>query len=447
MIKLQHLSFTYTGSEQEAGLKNINVQIGAGEFVLLCGASGCGKTTLTRVINGLVPHYYGGKLCGTAQVCGMNMAETPLCEAAGIIGSVFQNPRSQFFNLDTDSEIAFGCENLGLPKEEIFQRVNKTVAGFHIENLMGRSLFALSSGEKQKIACASVDAARPRVYVLDEPSSNLDERSTAELRALLQQWKQQGTTVVIAEHRLHYIKDLADTVLYMREGAIERVFSGKEFFALPPDALSALHLRSFSVPRFQPPNKNQKSDIRNLTSTVGTAIAVMGNNGAGKTTFARCLCGLEKRDGGVLLLDGKPLNRKERLKRCYMVMQDVNCQLFTESVLDEVLLSMKQEDEAEAESILAALDLAHFKDRHPQSLSGGQKQRLAIAAALAAERDIIALDEPTSGLDRTQMQQVAAVIARLVARNKTVFVITHDLELAHAACTSMVYLEEGHTTP
>ncbi|MDR2509182.1 MAG: ATP-binding cassette domain-containing protein, partial [Spirochaetaceae bacterium] len=259
---------------------------------------------------------------------------------------------------------------------------------------------------------------------------------------------------VIAEHRLHYIKDLADRVLYMRGGALERIFSGSEFFSLSEVELSALHLRSFSAPAPLVPRaprtlshnfiiKNVRPNIQEFSVETGTAVAVTGNNGAGKTAFARALCGLEKNDRSVLVLDGKIISRKDRLKRCYMVMQDVNSQLFTESVLDEVLLGMKNEDENGARAILASLDLAQFTTRHPQSLSGGQKQRLAIAAALAAERDIIVLDEPSSGLDLTHMKEVAAAISSLVSQKKTVFVITHDGELARAACSRSLRLEEA----
>ncbi|MDR0628454.1 MAG: energy-coupling factor ABC transporter ATP-binding protein, partial [Treponema sp.] len=404
---------------------------------------------------------------GRAIIHGMNIAETPLYETAGIIGSVFQNPRSQFFNLDTSSEVAFGCENLGLPENVIRERVRKTAADFHIEPLMGRNIFALSAGEKQKIACASVDATGPAIYVLDEPSSNLDEASTANLRLLLERWKTQGKTVVISEHRLHYLVGLADRVVYLRGGRIVQTFSGGDFFALSPDALAALHLRSFSVPalprsapeetpsrdknivirRFHVnrpgPDGGLRLDIEELSVPVGKAVAVTGNNGAGKTTFARCLCGLEKKNRGTLSLGGKRITPKERLKRCYLVMQDVTGQLFTESVLDEVLLSMKVEDSSRAEVILASLDLLQFRNQHPQSLSGGQKQRLAIASAIASERDIIVLDEPTSGLDLAHMREVAGAITRLLSLGKTVFIITHDRELATAVCSHTIHMEKG----
>jgi energy-coupling factor transport system ATP-binding protein len=397
----------------------------------------------------------------------------------GIIGSVFQNPRSQFFNLDTDSEVAFACENMGLPKDLIRERVQKTVNDFQIENLMGRGIFALSDGEKQKIACASVEAADPAIYVLDEPSSNLDEPSTANLRLLLERWKAQGKTIIISEHRLHYLIGLADRILYLQEGRITKMFSGKDFFALSDTILSGLGLRSLSVPsvseltdgllpaqtslnekkgrktrdiiicdfliKNKTPNliRQYRLNIKALSLLTGAAIALVGNNGAGKTTFARCLCGLEKQKRETVNWDGKSVSTKDRLKKCCMVMQDVNRQLFTESVLDEILLSMKTEDPAYAEDILSSFNLLEYKDRHPQSLSGGQKQRLAIASAFASERKIIIFDEPTSGLDLTHMRKAADGITRLVSQGKTILVITHDMELILSVCSYGIYFEEG----
>ena len=170
-------------------------------------------------------------------------------------------------------------------------------------------------------------------------------------------------------------------------------------------------------------------------------MGVIGHNGAGKSTFARCLCGLEP--CGTLEYGGNPYRARDRLNLCYLVMQDVNHQLFTESVLDEVLISMPEENADKAHEILAGLDLLELRDRHPMSLSGGQKQRVAIATALAAQRDILIFDEPTSGLDYRHMQQAAAMLQNLRQQGKTVYVITHDLELLLTCCTAILHFEDG----
>ena len=173
---------------------------------------------------------------------------------------------------------------------------------------------------------------------------------------------------------------------------------------------------------------------------VGKITAITGNNGEGKTTLLNCLCGLDRRSKGTLLYKGKTYNRRQRQKLIYLVMQDVNHQLFTESVLDEVLISQKEENEEEARRILASLDLAAFADRHPQSLSGGQKQRVAVASAIASGRDILLFDEPTSGLDYTHMLQIGEILRSLKDQGKTVIVVTHDHELIKECCDSEICL-------
>jgi energy-coupling factor transport system ATP-binding protein len=478
VVELQGVSFRYQGGGQDAGVSDISLAIGKGECVLLCGESGCGKTTLTRLINGLIPHYYEGSLSGTIRVKGKDIAAAPLYETAGLIGSVFQNPRSQFFNVDTSSEIAFGCENLGLPEDEILRRVEKTAADMHIGNLLGRSIFALSGGEKQKIACASVSALNPDVLVLDEPSSNLDRDAVYDLAGQIAQWKSRGKTIVIAEHRLHYLAGLTDRMVYMREGRIVHEYTWAGLKALPREERDALGLRSLSL-RLIPAGGGQPDcsapgggqgwitarelrewialsnfyfsykrgpkvlNIPSLMLPRGGIIAVIGRNGAGKSTFARCLCGLEKRCPGSMEAGGKTYKAGARLKHCYMVMQDVNHQLFTESVLDEVLISMKTPAAAEAEKILESLDLLPLKALHPMSLSGGQKQRAAIASALASCRELIVFDEPSSGLDRRHMGYVAENMRSLQRLDKTLLVITHDPELILACCTYTLCMEDG----
>ena len=464
MIKLNHIFFQYESGTQNSGLHDISLHIKKGEVVLLCGASGCGKTTLTRLINGLIPHYYEGRLSGEIRINGTDTTTTPLYETAKHVGSVFQNPRSQFFCVDTNSELAFGCENQGLPQGEILNRITHTVSRLHIENLMERSIFKLSGGEKQKIACGCVHTASPEVIVLDEPSSNLDVQATRELANIIAQWKRAGKTIVIAEHRLSYLRNIADRMILMQDGRIKQEFTLTEAKRMPAADLAGLGLRPLSLDGLCIPSKAPRNKAEQITLAgfhfsypgnhaaleLGTfsipkrrIVAVIGQNGAGKTTFARCLCGLNKRFEGTMQLEGNTYKHKQCLKNAYMVMQDVNHQLFTESVLDEVLLSMNEENTQQAEVILSQLNLLDKKERHPMSLSGGEKQRVAIAGAIASEREIIVFDEPTSGLDLRHMEQVSACLKQLNTLGKTLVIISHDLELILKTCDYVLHLENG----
>ncbi len=175
MIIIKNVTFRYKADTAGGGVKDIDLTIPDGQVVVLCGESGCGKTTLTRLINGLIPHYFEGELIGSVEIDQKNITVQPLYDTAKQVGSVFQNPRSHFFNVDTTSELSFGCENLGMPREKILHRLQKTVSAFKISHLLDRNIFHLSGGEKQKIACGGAFMMDPSVYVLDEPSSNLDE--------------------------------------------------------------------------------------------------------------------------------------------------------------------------------------------------------------------------------------------------------------------------------
>ena len=479
MIECKKVSFSYPPNETDIGdreghgtLRNIDLSINDGDFVLLCGTSGCGKTTLTRLFNGLIPHYYDGKLEGTVMLDGEDMRGLSLFDISKKVGSVFQNPRSQFFNVDTTSEIAFGCENHGLEEAEIRKRVKLVSEQLNLTNLLDRSVFSLSGGEKQKIACGSAAAVEPDVFVLDEPSSNLDAYSIADFRKLLKILKSQGKTIIIAEHRLYYLYDLADRIIYLSDGEIQGDYTLPEFQLIPAAEKAKMGLRPLGLGEFadiEPASLHSGQGIwklnhfhfayttqpetlslENIELPAGNVTAVIGHNGAGKTTLSRCLCGLEKRCKGILQKDGTSYSIKQRLKLCYMVMQDVNHQLFTESVLEEVLLSMpgKDSDEspenvAKAEAILTEMDLLPYKACHPMGLSGGQKQRVAIASAIASERPVILFDEPTSGLDLFHMRQVADSVKELADSGKTIVIVTHDPEFILRCCNYVIHLENG----
>ena len=462
MIEIRNASFRYQSDIAAGGIQSIDLSIPDGQTVVLCGESGCGKTTLTRLINGLIPHYFEGELSGSVTVGGCNVSEQPLYDTARLVGSVFQNPRSQFFNVDTTSELSFGCENLGMPRDEILQRLQRTVSALKMESLLGRSIFDLSGGEKQKIACGGAFMMDPQVYVLDEPSSNLDSDSISDLRETIAYLRSLGKTVVLSEHRLYYLRGIADRYVYLKDGRIAGDYTAEQFERIPEaerrrmglrtNRLSALTFEEGAVPSpasarlsdfcFAYQNAPETLKIASADIPYGGIVGIIGHNGAGKSTFSRCFCGLEKRCGTVTV-NGTSCRARERLNKCYMVMQDVGHQLFTESVLDEVLISMAEEDEKEAERILAGLDLAALSGRHPASLSGGQKQRLAIASAVAAGRSVLFLDEPTSGLDHRHMMEVAGLLKALRESGKTVYVITHDPELICECCTDIIHLERG----
>ena len=462
MIQLENVSFSYNGKDQD-GLGTISIAIGDGECILLCGRSGSGKTTFTRLINGLIPYFFSGKLAGRVTVNDMIITETPMYQIAGQVGSVFQNPRTQFFNTDTDSEIAFGIENASLPAIELHRRVGQAERDLHVENLSNRNIFELSGGEKQKIAFASVYAMNPNIYLLDEPSSNLDRDAIEELRKTLHLLKKQGKTILIAEHRLYYLMDVVDRALYFENGWLEGIYSTEELCALPLARRVEMGLRTIELNAVKPAYSQIKTngtllELKNISLSYkkqkildslyllirsGDVIGIVGHNGAGKTTFSRAVCGLHKDMEGQIFLDGIRQSRKSLMKQSYLVMQDVNYELFAESVEKECVFGIKEPDMALMKTALVELELEPFRQRHPNTLSGGQKQRLAVAVSMVCGKEILVFDEPTSGLDYDNMIRVAKLIERLALMGKIVFIATHDYEFICQTCNRIVHLDKG----
>ena len=403
---------SYEWEDGRTALKNINLEIKKGEFVLISGKSGSGKSTLGSVMNGLIPHYYKGKMQGEAFVSGKDISKLLLHEVGHIVGTVFQDPRSQFFTTTTDEEIAFGIQTICKSREEIKQRVEEVYAELDTPELKGKSVFELSSGQKQKIAIASIYAMNPRVLILDEPSANLDMKATFDLFLILEKLKKKGTTLVLIER-------------------------GKGL--------------KFCYPNVAKDGKKQKQYILNhldFNMECGKAIGLIGLNGTGKTTFARVISGLEKiKEGKIWAGKDKELNRKDLMDMSYFVFQDSDCQLFSESVLDEMLLGMEGKDKKEntqkAKSILNVLGLDKYIDKHPFALSRGEKQRLTIACGMMKRAKVFIYDEPTSGCDKDSMLSVAKLIEEQLKIGTTVLVISHDFEFLANTVSEVAVMGDG----
>lgn len=463
MIRIEDMSFNYENGEKV--LNNINLTIGSGEVICLTGASGCGKTTVTRILNGTVPHLYQGNIEGTVKVNGKDISQQSIYEISEMSGSVFQNPRSQFFCLNTTSELAFEPENYGVNPQRIKINMNHSAELLNMNHLLDRDIFNLSGGEKQLIACTAIQVSGHEIIILDEPSSNLDFTTITRLRQLLEQWKREGKTILIAEHRLHYLVDVVDRFVVMKHGEIDEIYDNRSFNALTHDNLTFLGLRSIHLDEMKPKalyynNSEEKLtlhhfifnykskqpyalNIPKVQLTKGKITAIIGRNGSGKSTFARCLAGVVRKFKGRVEMNSVLLKRNQRLDHVYMVFQDVNNQLFAESVAEELRLSNNKLADASIKSRLQQYGISEHVDRHPLSLSGGEKQRLAIASAVETKREVLIFDEPSSGLDGQRMREISGTLNRLANQGHTILVITHDYELLMSCADEVLHLENG----
>lgn len=449
--------------EYVASLQDVSFTCEPGTITLLCGASGSGKSTALRLLNGLVPHFHSGILSGKVIVDGQEVDRAPISEMGASSATVFQNPRTQFFTGEVFSELAFRGENYGEDPEDIRSRGRAALKKIGIEYLKNARFTQMSGGELQKVACAQALVSGCNVLLFDEPTSNLSPEAIRDFTKLLAELKADGHTIVVAEHRLYFLRELADRVLILENGKIAHRYSGEEFFSLSDEERKQLGLRSLKIPRYQLGAQSKVGDlengirIRNLefsyrdnrvlqideaTFPAGQITALVGDNGAGKTTLSKVLSGLEKPGkGSEIRLDGKVAKPPLLTKSAYVVMQDVNRQLFSDSVLGEVTLGQASTtDNEKAKELLSDMDLTEHLERHPLSLSGGQKQRLVIASALANNKRIYIFDEPTSGVDYRHLQAISNRLKSLARSGAVVIVITHDPELISICADSVAVL-------
>ena len=474
MIDVESLSFSYiselTGDRVDA-LAGVDLSARPGTLTLVCGSSGCGKSTLMRALTGLVPQMTPGELEGTVRINGRDLAEVPLTEVGHLCSSVFQNPRTQFFCDTVAEELAFCGENYGRDREALIESSERAADLMGIAHLMDRKLSTLSGGQLQKVALACALASGAPVLLADEPTSNLDPDAIADVRRALAILKDQGMTIIVVEHRLHFLRGLADQVLLMEDGAITHRWSGEQFYSMSDGQRKSFGLRTLVDPG--PPEtwveqvQAGRQENREATPSqvrlscrglsfaygarpvfegldadfpAGQITCIAGANGVGKTTLVRVLCGLAAPSSGSISMDGVPASRKTRRSACALVMQDTGRQLFSDTLAGELTIGASHASGQSGEQLLADFDLANLGERHPLSLSGGQKQRLVIAAARATGRPIVILDEPTSGVDARHLDSITATLRRIADEGAAVVVVTHDGEFAAACADRLITL-------
>ena len=468
-------SFTYENDKEET-LKGVKGTVAEGQCVVLCGGSGCGKTTLIRCFNHLIPEFFEGDMKGYVSIKGENIEEYSVGKVGRMVASVFQDPRSHFFTINSSTEVAFAMENFGVPIEEMKKRVNEAFSLFGLEYLQNRNVYELSSGERQLISIISAWACNTDILILDEPTANLDYDAIKELSRLLKKLKEQGKTIILSEHRLHYLSDIADEYWVIKNGEIDKRLTKEEMLSLSIDELSSLSLRtttlnkvtvdnnssnvtfdsgttlkvenlSFSYKRKSRSTKETSDGIlSNLSFSAkrGEVVGLIGSNGCGKTTFGKIVSGLIKSKCGTISINDKILKHKELTENTLFIMQETEFQFFTNTVINELRYGHinKEGLDEKIEFLLKKCNMWHLRNRHPFSLSGGQMQRLALMIASLSAKPIIVLDEPTAGLDKKSLDACVELIKEM-RQEKIVLIITHDVELIDKACTRCECIKDG----
>ena len=434
---LTDLTYWYPGAAKPA-LKDVRLAIDNG-LTVVAGPSGGGKSTLLRTFNGLVPHFHGGRIAGSAEVMGLDVIATPTRTMARQVGFVFQDPELQTVYNVVDREVAFGLENAGLPRREIAGRVDEALHGAGIADLAGRSVRTLSGGERQRVALASALAMRPRLVVLDEPTSQLDPAGAEMVLAAATSLVDEGRSVIISEHRLDHLLRRAAGLFLVDGGIVETADPGAWRPPAPPvrPARSAASGgEAWSLRRVSAGFAGQLVlDGVDLSGRLGEIVALSGPNGGGKTTLLRLIA------GSLTPFSGKVSRRPGRI--AYLP-QNPTVLLHRPTVRAEVSFTLDRSGELEhPETILKELGLLSMADRYPRDLSSGERQRAALAAVLPGTPGLVLLDEPTRGIDSNARGALVALVARLRDRGASVVLATHDEDLRNALADRVIHVASG----
>lgn len=470
------IEFSYTfkyENEKTPALKNVSGIVESGRCIVLCGGSGCGKSTLLRCIDHLIPQFYEGEMTGGCMIDGRDTGGLSIGEVGTLAASVFQDPRSQFFTMNSITEVGFGLENHGVPHDEIVERINKGFALFGLERLKGRSVYELSSGERQMISILSAWAMDTPIMLLDEPAANLDHGSIEQFRAILSGLKASGKTLMISEHKLYYLAEIADEYWVMENGEIIDKYTAEEMRRLSRQHYNGMPLRTLDLDSVCLSEKSEcfaekvksgepfvfsASDIYfsykgkqggvlkglSFQAELGDVVGLVGPNGCGKTTTGKVIGGLLPCKNGSFSINGRALSRRELQQNVLFVMQEAEFQFFTNSVLNELCYGnhVTEAFSREAERMLKKFGMWEYRNRHPFSLSGGQMQRLSLLTAYFSPKKIAVLDETTAGLDLKSMKDCGEIIGEM-RKKKLVFIITHDREFISQVCTKCLCIQDG----
>jgi len=460
-IELSDIHYRYP--ETEWILNGIDMAVNPGDYTVVFGANGSGKSTMGYLFNGLVPHFFGGTLEGTVRVNNIDTKNSEVSELFSEIGLVIQNVDAQLFNDTVENELAFGLESLGLSSGEIDKRITDISTKLDIADLLDRSPDSLSGGEKRLVSIAAILCLSPSVLVLDEPYSNLDRKGIERVKNILHQIHESGRNIVVIEQRMGgFLQDATRCVI------VER---GKIRFEGGTDQANRIMVEEHLLPRYPPRLRKHKlignetilavdglsyavngrrilKDI-SLEFKKNETVAIVGENGAGKTTLIKHFNGLLKPTEGEVMLQGEGIRRKsptDLARRVGICFQNPNDQFFKTSVGDELRAGphvLGKHDGHTVDKICGLLDLHELLDRSPYSLSEGEKKRVAVASILSMEPDILVLDEPTVGQDGRFKEVIANILGDLEMLGITIIMVTHDLEFARATTDRWIVLHDG----
>jgi energy-coupling factor transport system ATP-binding protein len=485
-LVIDDLNFRYHSRETLA-IRNISLSVDAGQVLLIAGASGCGKTTLARCINGLIPRSYKGELTGQILLNGKDVTKLSLAQVSQIVGTVLQDPERQILGTKVANEVAFGLENLRLPREEIIERVAEALEHLKIPQLLNRETFHLSGGEKQKVALAGVLAMRPSILLLDEPLASLDPASAQDALDIIRTLADEGMTVLMVEHRVEDVLRIhPENAIFMMDGEIKYYGPTSGFdktvnyheVKLPaemiierakddpaPERLTTLRKESVvgkgkqigePLVKFQDiafwyeEGRPVLHDV-NFTINRGDVIAVLGPNGAGKTTLVKHAIGLLKPKSGSMTIDGKDSSQisvAQIAQTLGYVFQSPSHMLFAPTVEEELAFgptNLKHSAEVIPQEVANALEIVNLSGQEkypPLALSFGQQKRVSIAAILAMQSKILVMDEPTAGQDYKNYLGFMDSILQMPGFDAILF-ITHDIDMAVIYANRVIMVNDG----